>query len=470
MRKVLTCWIAMSVLLSHVMMAQSPVQNTYGICIGIAKYELSELILKWADTDAEAFCGFLQDTLGLSENQYRLATNREATKQNILKQFEWLQSVAKSGDRVYIFYAGYGSQHTPILPYNSANPISLDELKKALGQIKAKEIVLLVDANYSGKIAPETQAIIERKGLNGWTKPMVVELAQATKSNMSIMTSADGIQTAYELVGQEHGLFTDHLMRVLTKADQYDLVDRDGNGALSLAEVYDRVFGLVANESEQRVQITDSQKAKELVVLWTREPAATVVTVPASTPMPTPVSIFTPLPPSLKPEKKGMSKTKIVAIGLGAAAALGGGIALAVSGNDSKSSPTPTPIPCVGVIVGGYCWYLGDLGQSCSEVCASHGGYHDATRTYAGSEGSSSNCWQVLDALHAPQGDSAIIYYDCGTYLGGIGCSLYSYLKGTSGSVTRRYCVSPTTTPDAKNDSWYGYEHRGFNRTCACNN
>jgi len=62
------------------------------------------------------------------------------------------------------------------------------------------------------------------------------------------------------------------------------------------------------------------------------------------------------------------------------------------------------PEHCAGTRVGGYCWYFGASGASCDEVCAPHGGYHDATRFYAGSAGTNRQCVDVLDALGAPTG------------------------------------------------------------------
>ena len=39
---------------------------------------------------------------------------------------------------------------------------------------------------------------------------------------------------------------------------------------------------------------------------------------------------------------------------------------------------------CDGEVVGGFCWYLGELDQSCNDVCDERGGFDDATTTWAG--------------------------------------------------------------------------------------
>lgn len=71
-----------------------------------------------------------------------------------------------------------------------------------------------------------------------------------------------------------------------------------------------------------------------------------------------------------------------------------GGYAPGIAASSSSS--------CAGQSVGGHCWYLGAAAESCSTVCASHGGYNSATRSYAGASGSTANCEAVLTALNAP--------------------------------------------------------------------
>ena len=60
--------------------------------------------------------------------------------------------------------------------------------------------------------------------------------------------------------------------------------------------------------------------------------------------------------------------------------------------------------PCDGIRIGGYCWYLGTNGQSCTTVCSTHGGYNVGTSLYAGSGATSQllqqqQCGAVADAF-----------------------------------------------------------------------
>jgi len=65
-----------------------------------------------------------------------------------------------------------------------------------------------------------------------------------------------------------------------------------------------------------------------------------------------------------------------------------------------------------GQVVGGFCWYLGTANQSCDTVCQDHGGYHEATRFYAGSDGTTPNCTAVLNALRLGTGIALLMERD----------------------------------------------------------
>ncbi len=106
---------------------------------------------------------------------------------------------------------------------------------------------------------------------------------------------------------------------------------------------------------------------------------------------------------------------------------------------------------CGGVSVGGYCWYLSAPSASCDSTCSAHGGYNEATRTFAGDQGANANCASVLDAL---LGSSAAVVdlWMCSN--GAIGC--------TNLSADRWRCMNAATTSSS---SW-----TNIKRACACNN
>ena len=91
----------------------------------------------------------------------------------------------------------------------------------------------------------------------------------------------------------------------------------------------------------------------------------------------------------------------------------------------TTSSTTSTTLVCAfaGEVVAGSCWYLGNDGEYCDQVCANHGGttYDPATKSYAGSDGTLAHCEEVATAL-------GVAYTISGNTsgAGGLGCFVFS--------------------------------------------
>ena len=120
-------------------------------------------------------------------------------------------------------------------------------------------------------------------------------------------------------------------------------------------------------------------------------------------------------------------------------------------------------LACNGTTVGGLagCWYLGGLGQSCTQTCSAQTlFYDDLTRTVAGSEGTNEGCASIMSALGAPGNQNMPAQEAQGTPLGCTVCPL----SGCSMDWLR--ITSPTTTPDAFVDQPQSLVQ--YQRACAC--
>ena len=103
---------------------------------------------------------------------------------------------------------------------------------------------------------------------------------------------------------------------------------------------------------------------------------------------------------------------------------------------------------CGGEEVGGACWFLGVGGASCDATCGSAGlSYDAATETYAGSGGSLSQCFEVMDALQGAAHGADVD--PCGN---GLGCHELGFV------VDR--CVTPATDSTSSQSD--------VARACAC--
>lgn len=122
----------------------------------------------------------------------------------------------------------------------------------------------------------------------------------------------------------------------------------------------------------------------------TSAPTVTPTTIPMLIPTTTPTPTETPVPPTPTPTETPVPP-------------------LPTPTETPTTTPTvpPTPPPtCIAtgpISVGGYSWYFGTAGQSCTTICGTYGLVFDnATETYAGQAGSLANCDAVLTALYAP--------------------------------------------------------------------
>jgi uncharacterized caspase-like protein/lipopolysaccharide biosynthesis regulator YciM len=184
MKKILTCFLLF--LLQSDLYSQSDVRgvnisntkdsgvfkgNTYAIIIGISNYK-NLPPLQYADKDAEAFSNYLLHNEGekiLPEN-IETFVNVNATKINIGDAISQEVRKAKTGDRLYFFFAGHGDmedltqiENGLLLLYNSPNGnyfgmnddvLEILDLKRYLSPLSQRgiEVYFIIDACHAGNL------------------------------------------------------------------------------------------------------------------------------------------------------------------------------------------------------------------------------------------------------------------------------------------------------------------------------
>lgn len=123
-----------------------------------------------------------------------------------------------------------------------------------------------------------------------------------------------------------------------------------------------------------------------------------------------------------------------------------------VEGADEEGCLQPKACGSTGALIDGKCWYMSNAGQSCTSVCAAHGGYSSATRDYAGSSGTNAQCAEVLNAL----GEGPV-------------SSISNYCSNTCSSGCGRHTLSGTQFR-MKGTTTEGALYGNYRRACACNN
>ena len=141
----------------------------YAVVIGISEYESKDMPkLEYADDDAKAFYEFLRSDFsglgGFKKDNITILLNQRATFKNMrVALFDFLKR-ANEEDVVYIYFAGHGApdpdrpQNLYLLPYDAdptsmaGSGFSMEEMNKALNEVKAAHKILITDACHSGGV------------------------------------------------------------------------------------------------------------------------------------------------------------------------------------------------------------------------------------------------------------------------------------------------------------------------------
>jgi len=132
----------------------------YGLIIGIDEYSGEWPMLKNAVNDAKSVAEIL--SAKYSFQYMKTLYNKEATRDNILKEFETLLQKVKENDNVLIYYSGHGEYIQNMdkgfwVPVDASAKsiskyISNEDIKAFLTGIHSKHTLLVTDACFSGDI------------------------------------------------------------------------------------------------------------------------------------------------------------------------------------------------------------------------------------------------------------------------------------------------------------------------------
>ncbi len=231
-----------------------PVSTTiprgYALVVGISHYKNlpPNLQLHFPERDAESIFSTLISPEGgnfRAENVHKLVGPR-ATLANLRHELEeWLPSVTKDDDRVFIYFAGHGvlyDGNAYLAPYDFDMPKAdvtgypMDTLGKVVGsKIKGKWKVLLTDSCHSGAITPET-------------KPEVLnQKLQTLNPSIFSLTASRGREQSFESEAYDggHGVFTYYVVKGMQGE-----ADANGDGIVNADELAEYVRTNVRDQTK----------------------------------------------------------------------------------------------------------------------------------------------------------------------------------------------------------------------------
>jgi hypothetical protein len=215
--------------------------NDIAVVIGIEGYhDLPKS--DYSHDDARLVKDYLKE-LGFKERNIELITDEKATKSSLEKILEvWLKNKAKPNSKVFVYYSGHGAPDPStgeayLVPYDgdpnylSVTGYPLKRLYNNLGNLKVKEVVVLLDSCFSGAGGRSVLA----KG----ARPLVMMANSAViPQNMAVLSATQGTQISTSSPEKGHGVFTYYFLKALK------------DGKKDIAEIYSYIKPLVEDDAK----------------------------------------------------------------------------------------------------------------------------------------------------------------------------------------------------------------------------
>ena len=234
---------------------QPPEQAVWVVAIGVDDYQHDGISnLRFAEADAHAFAQYMRDDFGVPADHVEELCGPMATVQNVKRTLGTrLRNQVGPQDTVIMYFSGHGApEEDPnnldgdslekyLLTYD-ADPadlfmtsLSMEEVARIFGRLKAERVVFIADTCYSGASGGKTlpsprKAILSSEFLN--------RLVQGKGRVILTASGANELSLEYADLGGGHGVFTYFLLEGLKGA-----ADRLGNsdGDVTVSEAYSYV-------------------------------------------------------------------------------------------------------------------------------------------------------------------------------------------------------------------------------------
>lgn len=218
-----------------------PRKDDFAVVMGVERYQ-SLPNADYSKSDAGLVKDYLK-ALGFQERNIEFLTDERATKSGIEKSIEaWLPNRVKKDSRVFIYYSGHGSPdpasgEANLVPYDgdpnylSVTGYPINRLYDKLGKLQVKEVIIVLDACFSGAGGRSVLA----KG----TRPIVMVAEGAIlHQNMAVLTATQGTQISTSSPEKGHGLLTYYFLKAI----------KDGKS--DIAEIYELIKPQIEDDAK----------------------------------------------------------------------------------------------------------------------------------------------------------------------------------------------------------------------------
>ncbi|MEW6350868.1 MAG: caspase family protein [Thermodesulfobacteriota bacterium] len=225
--------------------------DLYALVVGISTYRNPDIpALNVSHRDAKDFAQFIESQKELfNKTRLKLLVNEEATRAEIVKYLYYEIPKAGKNDTVILFFSGHGTID-PMRPgqffflswdadpgYLEASAINMSGLK-FLRELDCPRVVMIADACHAG-------------GFSRWNPKMATVPVKSfmqdflASSGRVIITSSRPNEFSLETERLRNSVFTHYFIEGLKGA-----ADFDGNGVVSVNEIYTYVYDRTKNETD----------------------------------------------------------------------------------------------------------------------------------------------------------------------------------------------------------------------------
>ena len=236
-------------------------EKTLAVVIGIEDYKYAPKVDN-AKRDAQVFYKYALNVFGIPKENIYYLTNREATLGEFNKIFSkdgWLaRRAVENESNIMVFYAGHGapdvkSKSAYLIPYDidpnyAKTGFSLNHMYSALSGIKAKSVMVFLDACFSG-VSRSNEMLI------AGTRSVIIkpESSAFSGKNVAVLAASSNDEYSSAYPEKYHGLFTYYLLKAL-KENAYNLP------SMTVNELYEKVHSDVV----KRAGYLDKQQTPSL--------------------------------------------------------------------------------------------------------------------------------------------------------------------------------------------------------------
>lgn len=226
-------------------------ENDFAVVVGIEKYS-SLVEAPFAERDAETVKRHLV-AQGFPVRNVVSLTGNKATKTGLQKYLdEWLPKNVKPESRVFFYFSGHGAPDTAtklayLVPWDGdanfleSTAYSTKHLYERLGNLKAKEVVVALDACFSGSGGRSVLA----KG----ARPLVLKVETGIADlpgNMTAFSASQETEITSSLDDQGHGIFTYFFVKGLSGAA------KNSSGAVTAQSLFDYLSPKVSDAARRQ--------------------------------------------------------------------------------------------------------------------------------------------------------------------------------------------------------------------------